>query len=142
MEREKWKTAGRHMNTLVGDALDQDEQFWDHSSWKEQDDEMSGADGSYDVADEAKEDVVDRFDSDFNDSESSEDENDGEGAIEDDIRNVKRKSVYSDPNATRKLKSGSKMYKKDNRKSQRIQQVMIPSRRSRRAYTVVKSEAA
>ena len=57
---------------------------------------MSDADGSYDVADEAKEDVVDRFDSDFNDFESSEDENDGEGAIEDDIRNVKRKSIYSD----------------------------------------------
>ena len=130
------------MNTLVGDALDQDEQFWDHSTWKEQDDEMSDADGSYDVADEAKEDVVDRFDSDFNDFESSEDENDGEGAIEDDIRNVKRKSIYSDPTATRKLKSGSKIYKKDNRISQRIQQVMIPSRRSRRANTVVKYEAA
>ena len=202
MEREKSKTAGRRMNTLVGDALDQDEQFWDHSTWKEKDDEISDADGSYDVADEAKEDVVDRFDSDFNDSESSEDENDGEGAIEDDLRNVKRKSVYSDPTATRKLKSGSKMYKKDKRgvrrhvmageginaglvlgmpgknkpivttnvsakisqnsvpnsngsssladlkstrsirKSQRIQQVMIPSRRSRRANTVVKSEAA
>ena len=35
MEREKSKTAGRRMNTLVGDALDQDEQFWDHSTWKE-----------------------------------------------------------------------------------------------------------
>jgi len=101
------------MNTLVGEALDQDEQFWKHDTWNENDDEMSDADASYDVEEEKKEDIIDRFDSDFNDSESSEEEDNGQE--DEELERAERegrskKAVYSEPVTSRRKKG---MYKKD-----------------------------
>lgn len=101
------------MNTLVGEALDQDEEFWKHDTWNEDDDEISDADASYDVEEEKKEDIVDRFDSDFNDSESSEEEDNGQE--DEELARAERegrskKAVYSEPVTSRKKKG---MYKKD-----------------------------
>ena len=114
MEREKRKTAGRRMNDLVGEALDQDEQFWGHNTWAEDDNEMSDADMSYDMAEENKEDTVDRFDSDFNDSESEDDDENEEHAVEEDEPDSKRKSVYSEPASMKRKRRepATKMYKK------------------------------
>ena len=80
LSREKRATAGRRMTSLVGKAQEADEQFWSHDTWGEEHDE------DYDIAEERQEDLVDVFDSDFNDSE--EDEESGSG--DDDARPAKR----------------------------------------------------
>jgi len=95
------------MSKLVGEALDQDEQFWGHDTWNEEDDEIS--DGSYDVADERREDTVDHFDSDFNESEESSDEEEVQAEEEEKV-GTKRKA-YREP--TRSSATAKKMYKKD-----------------------------
>ena len=64
--RERRKTAGRRMNVLVGKAQEEDDAFWGHDTWNEDD---SGND-SFRESDEDSDLAKDEFDSDFNDSES------------------------------------------------------------------------
>ena len=105
LERDKRSTAGKRMSTLIGKAEEEDDAFWNHSTW----DEEKGADGeesdgSFRESDEDEEDKKDTFDSDFNDSENDDDEEEGvRGNGEDadllleEMRGTKRKVAYKDP---------------------------------------------
>lgn len=64
--REKRSTAGKRMSSLVGKAQEEDDAFWGHDTWAEDD---SGND-SFRESDEESEARVDEFDSDFDESES------------------------------------------------------------------------
>ena len=65
INREKRASRGTRMTELVGDALEEDEAFWGHDIWNEEE----GSD--MDSYDEEEEEVKpDEFDSDFNDTES------------------------------------------------------------------------
>ena len=70
MERERRSTAGVRMSSLVGQAANDDEEFWNHSTWVEDED------ASFHDSDEESEARKDTFDSDFDDSEE---EGDGDG---------------------------------------------------------------
>jgi hypothetical protein len=65
-QRSKRATAGKRMSSLVGEALDNDETFWNHDTWAEEGDDAD----SFRESDEDSEVRKDAFDSDFNDSES------------------------------------------------------------------------
>ena len=71
-ERERRSTAGTRMTSLVGQAAKDDDEFWNHSTWVEDED------GSFHESDEESEARKDTFDSDFDDSEDDEDEDDNE----------------------------------------------------------------
>lgn len=111
--RSRRSTAGRRMSALVGEALEADETFWGHETWSEEptkfargsdsesdDGDGNGSDGSsvvsdgsYKLSDEDPENRVDKFDSDFDDSES-EDEGDKEGEEEEEeIRAEERREA-------------------------------------------------
>ena len=64
--RERRATAGKRMSSLVGKAQDDDDAFWNHDTWAEED---SGND-SFRESDEDSEARADEFDSDFDDSET------------------------------------------------------------------------
>ncbi|KAG7365078.1 YL1 family nuclear protein [Nitzschia inconspicua] len=64
--RERRKTAGQRMNTLVGKAQEDDDAFWGHDTWNEDD---SGND-SFRESDADSALAKDEFDSDFDDSET------------------------------------------------------------------------
>jgi hypothetical protein len=64
--RERRKTAGLRMNSLVGQALEEDDAFWKHETWNDED---SGND-SFRDSDEDSDLKKDEFDSDFDDSET------------------------------------------------------------------------
>jgi len=102
------------MSTLVGQAVEDDDTFWNHSTW---DDEKGGfgeeSDGSFRESDEDEENCKDAFDSDFNDSESdADDDKAGEAKVcgeEEDLRReekkeegMKKRGVYKDPSAEKK----------------------------------------
>eukprot|EP00586_Coscinodiscus_wailesii_P018249 CAMPEP_0172493506 /NCGR_PEP_ID=MMETSP1066-20121228/24963_1 /TAXON_ID=671091 /ORGANISM="Coscinodiscus wailesii, Strain CCMP2513" /LENGTH=611 /DNA_ID=CAMNT_0013263711 /DNA_START=475 /DNA_END=2310 /DNA_ORIENTATION=+ len=101
LSRSRRSTAGKRMSVLVGKALDDDAQFWSHSTWKEdKNNDESSDDGSYNVNDEAEENRVDAFDSDFDDSESEEEEGDDDdeekrAVLED--KATKKKGNYAEP---------------------------------------------
>lgn len=79
VQRAKRKTAGKRMTALVGKAQDDDDAFWTHDTWAEDD---SGND-SFRDSDEDSELKKDEFDSDFNDSETdNEDEEAAAGVAE------------------------------------------------------------
>jgi vacuolar protein sorting-associated protein 72 len=68
--RERRKTAGKRMTSLLGKAQEEDDTFWGHDTWAEDD---SGNDSFHDSdGDSAMK--KDEFDSDFDDSESDHDE--------------------------------------------------------------------
>jgi hypothetical protein len=71
--RERRKTAGQRMTSLVGEAQEQDDTFWGHDTWAEGD--ADSGNESFRDSDEDSALRKDEFDSDFNDSES---DNDGE----------------------------------------------------------------
>jgi YL1 nuclear protein C-terminal domain/YL1 nuclear protein len=73
MERERRATAGRRMTSLVGKALDDDEAFWGHDTWNDEDD--NDGNDSFRSSDEDSEMKRDEFDSDFDDSEDEENVN-------------------------------------------------------------------
>jgi YL1 nuclear protein C-terminal domain/YL1 nuclear protein len=73
MERERRATAGRRMTSLVGKALDDDEAFWGHDNWNDEDD--NDGNDSFRSSDEDSEMKRDEFDSDFDDSEDEENVN-------------------------------------------------------------------
>lgn len=64
--RERRATAGQRMSSLVGKAQEDDDAFWGHETWAEDD---SGND-SFRESDEDSEARADEFDSDFDDSET------------------------------------------------------------------------
>jgi hypothetical protein len=70
----------------MGQAIEDDETFWNHSTWAEGADTYGGNnlsdDGSFHESDEEEENQVDTFDSDFNDSEGEEDEQNEENEKE------------------------------------------------------------
>eukprot|EP00978_Attheya_sp_CCMP212_P021584 scaffold63270_cov38-Attheya_sp.AAC.1 len=105
LERSRRATAGQRMSSLVGKAAEEDDTFWNHSTWAEDvsgGDDIGSEDGSYQ---EEGEIPVDAFDSDFNDSEDSSDEDEGKDeeaqavAQEQDAaaHDKKKKNTYSDP---------------------------------------------
>ena len=67
MLSEKRATRGTRMTQLVGEAADQDEQFWGADVWEEDEEEFSEVEAEPDV-----------FDSDFNDTEDDDDDEDDE----------------------------------------------------------------
>ena len=66
--RSRRPTQGQRISELVGKAQDEDDTFWNHDTWAEDDDEYS---------DEGP--VVDHFDSDFDHTEDEHSDSDGEG---------------------------------------------------------------
>jgi hypothetical protein len=105
MLADKRATRGLRMAELVGEAADQDDAFWGHSTWEE----------GQDSDDEEFSDVEikpDEFDSDFNDTESESDSDDD--SEEDKQRGSERKakakanaagSRYKEPGAPARSKS-------------------------------------
>jgi len=105
--RARRVTAGRRMSSLIGKAQEDDNEFWTKSIWNEdKDGEISSDDGSYNVDDEVEENCVDVFDSDFNDSESDSDAENGIDAKSERNRNhnVKPKLLQSSRHLLRRKK--------------------------------------
>lgn len=114
MERERRVTAGKRMTFLAGQELENDEAFWTHDTWQEDNESFH----SSDAASSAEEDV---FDSDFDESENDDDVIANEELIgaamereieqeERDINNKKRSSAYtevSNKNGNKKKGLGS-----------------------------------
>jgi hypothetical protein len=76
---QKRATRGLRMAELVGQAADDDQQFWNDDIWKEDEDDSDAE--SYD--EEEEEAKPDEFDSDFNDSETEdEEESDDEAKVQ------------------------------------------------------------
>lgn len=96
--QDKRKTRGTRINDLIGEAAEQDEQFWSHSVWKEdEEDESFGS--------EDEEEKPDEFDSDFDESEEEEEE---EGEQEDEKRKVVKKpssNKYKEPKQIKLIRS-------------------------------------
>jgi YL1 nuclear protein C-terminal domain len=97
-ERERRVTAGKRINFLAGQELEQDEAFWGHDTWQEDSD-------SFHSSDVASQEDVDEFDSDFdlseNDNETTELEEQIGAAAERDIaleerEQKKRSGAYVD----------------------------------------------
>lgn len=103
--RERRSTAGKRMSSLVGKAQEDDDAFWGHETWAEDD---SGND-SFRESDEDSEARNDEFDSDFNDSESDHDaEEEAAGAeaeaeLQRQERSLKRKQKFDVAKAGRDL---------------------------------------
>jgi hypothetical protein len=90
LQRGKRKTAGRRMTALVGEAQEEDDTFWGHNTWAEDD---SGNESFHD-SDEDSTLKKDQFDSDFDDSES--DNEDAEQAAgEEEERQLQRQERSS-----------------------------------------------
>jgi YL1 nuclear protein C-terminal domain/YL1 nuclear protein len=73
-QRSRRETAGKRMTSLVGEALEQDSQFWNHETWNEDDSEIDSANASFHSSDENSEQARDEFDSDFDASEDEDDD--------------------------------------------------------------------
>jgi len=114
LSRGRRSTAGRRMGVLVGEALENDDAFWGHSTWMDDEDkrksrqkgssnndddtssEISSADESFDLNEEPEENRVDVFDSDFDESESEESSgSDNEQAVLREEKQSKRAATAS-----------------------------------------------
>ena len=84
-ERSRRVTAGKRMSSLVGEALENDEAFWNHDTWAEDGDDAD----SFRESDEDSEVRKDAFDSDFNDSETD-NEADEQAAGDEEERQIQR----------------------------------------------------
>lgn len=88
-ERERRVTAGKRMTSLVGEAQQQDDEFWGHDVWHEDSESYHSS---------SDEEAKDEFDSDFDESESDNEQDElDQGAQEErqlqlDIRNQKKRS--------------------------------------------------
>jgi vacuolar protein sorting-associated protein 72 len=69
LARGRRATAGRRLTTLTGQAAEDDDAFWGHDTWGEDDDSDNA---SFRESDEESEQRVDTFDSDFDDDEDDE----------------------------------------------------------------------
>ena len=138
--QDKRKTRGTRINDLIGEAVEQDEQFWAHSVWKEdEDDESFGS--------EDEEEKPDEFDSDFDESE----EEDEEGEQEDEKRPMVKKSStnkYKEPKQVKPKRSASEVDdaptpKKKPKLEKHIDETSILTfERGKRESTKVKSEVS
>ncbi|CEL94604.1 unnamed protein product [Vitrella brassicaformis CCMP3155] len=88
-------TRGKRMVALLGEALDKDQQFWQHDTWREEND---AEDSEYDKKDDEKEFKEDLSDSDIDEPEDEDEDEDQEPVEE----KVKKKSKYVDPALLRK----------------------------------------
>lgn len=107
LERKKRSTAGTRMDSLIGQAAKDDDEFWGHSTWGEEKGDVSD-DGSFHESDEESDAKIDTFDSDFNDSEGeAEEEGGGEVELLQEERMAKRaagkKRMMDGVNAGREL---------------------------------------
>lgn len=110
MNRERRKTAGQRMTSLVGKAQEEDDTFWGHDTWAEDD---SGNE-SFRESDEDSTQRKDVFDSDFDDSESdNEDEEEAAGEQEErEIEKQERSNRQKKNNYTDITKGGRAMLQK------------------------------
>jgi len=135
LSRSRRSTAGKRMSNLVGKARDDDDSFWGHSTWKEdidkdtkkkkdaddeEDSDIVSSDGSYNVEEEEEENRVDKFDSDFNDSEDDSDADTAATPSEShskrkkddyDLEPKKKKNRYVDPTTKKKLLKQNQHYR-------------------------------
>ena len=138
--QDKRKTRGTRINDLIGEAADQDEQFWSHSVWKEDEDDESF--GSKD-----EEEKPDEFDSDFDESEDEEDE---DGEQEEEKRRVVKPKAnkYKEPQQLpkrpiEKSVDNEPMPKKKPKLEKHIDETSILTvERGKRESTKVKSEVS
>ena len=72
--RQRRKTAGKRINSLIGKALQDDNTFWNHNTWQEQDSDNDTGNESFRDSDQDSSLKQDAFDSDFNDSETDDDD--------------------------------------------------------------------
>ena len=72
MKREIRANRGTRINELIGEAVEQDKLFWENRVWQD-DDEDSGNESF-----EEQEVEPDKFDSDFNDTETDESDEEDE----------------------------------------------------------------
>eukprot|EP00946_MAST-07B_sp_MAST-7B-sp1_P004767 g4767.t1 len=134
-------TRGRRFNKLVGEAMEKDKSFWEHGTWKEEDE----ADEDYEFVEEK-----DEVDSDFDDSEDSD-----EDVPVEPVRGRKKKAAsgrrgYVDPAqraAARKRAAASRSKKVANRKPNRApvparQRTFRASTQSRVAESAAERKAA
>lgn len=98
VNREKRKTAGQRMTTLVGKAQEEDDAFWDHETWQE-----DSGNESFRESDEDSELQKDEFDSDFDESETDNEEEEAAAGEEEEREiqkqersNRQRKGSYVD----------------------------------------------
>jgi len=97
LERERRATAGKRLSALVGRALEDDAAFWGHETWASD----GGSDGaeSFHSSDEDSQFNQDEFDSDFDETEESEDEEAAAAAAaeeeEEDAKRKKKKKPQS-----------------------------------------------
>ncbi|RYH24967.1 hypothetical protein EON65_16065 [archaeon] len=87
MLKDKRATRGKRMASLVGEAEEEDEQFWGNEVWQENDSDAE----SYSTEEEVK---PDQFDSDFNDTEDDDDDEDGDDSDDDRERHGKVRLNY------------------------------------------------
>lgn len=80
LTRSRRATAGRRLTSLVGKAAEDDQAFWGHETWVEE-----GSDNdSFHESDEDPDQRVDKFDSDFDDSEpENQEEEEAAGELRD-----------------------------------------------------------
>ena len=96
-------TRGRRMGALVGEEAEADESFWGQDAW-------NADDSDFDMQGEKEQ--KDKFDSDFNDTEDSDNEVfDADGVdqrrnVDDDGAGAKRRSAYREPAAYKRRRAG------------------------------------
>ena len=96
-------TRGRRMGTLVGEEAEADESFWGQDAW-------NADDSDFDM--EGEKEQKDKFDSDFNDTEDSDNEVfDADGVdqrrnVDNDGAGAKRRSAYREPAAYKRRRAG------------------------------------
>eukprot|EP01018_Ginkgo_biloba_P038064 Gb_36856 [translate_table: standard] len=92
LDRSTRATRGKRMSKLLDDELEGDEEFWGQDAFKEEEN---------DIEYEQEGEVVDEFDSDFDDDEPEPDE---EAADEEDRRPVKKRMLFGRPVIKKKSK--------------------------------------
>lgn len=99
MLEEKRKTRGNRMTDLIGEAAEEDATFWGDAVWAE-----DSEDDSFGSEDEVVK--PDEFDSDFDESEGSEEEgSDNEENARKAVRRASSSNKYKEPPAERKRKA-------------------------------------
>ena len=98
-DRGRRSTAGKRLTFLTGQAAENDEAFWGHDTWNDDNDESGNE--SFHSSDEDSEVKRDQFDSDFDESETdNEDEEEAAGAAEErELDELERKNKRKHGNA-------------------------------------------
>lgn len=118
MERERRLTAGKRLTALVGKALEEDETFWGHDTWNDANDDEDNE--SFHSSDEDPILRKDEFDSDFNDSETDNEDIEQERGLQEESelqkqeRRQLKKSNYVDLASKLSRASAQKKQKRKN----------------------------